>query len=198
MNFEQAAVEVRHLTQDRLEIRRALRGLLPQALVKQPEEEVAVKAQKLVLPLPLQDHLEAVLKVPSIAIKESFLLNEIDEHQPVEHERGVPLPVSIDWDALDELQEVGVFLLELVVELLGDLVAVECVAQGEDDPGEGQSLLGAQGKRDQLEFLDQGVPGLSGRAERVLAVRDWLPGLRATHCQIWVDFAASMKMIRCS
>src|SRR5208337_5177858 len=118
VNFEQAAVEVGHLTQDRLEIRRAL--LLPQAFVKEPEKKVTVKAQKLVLPLPLQDHLEAVLKVPSIAIKESFLLNEIDEHQPVEHERGIPLPVGIDWDALDELQEAGVFLLELVVELLGD------------------------------------------------------------------------------
>ena len=138
------------------------------------------------------------MKVPGIAIKESFLLNEIDEHQPVEHERGIPLPVGINRNALDELQEVRVFLLELVVELLGDLVAVECVAQGEDDPGEGQPFLRTQGKRDQLEFLDQGVAGLSGRGERVLAVRDWLPGLAQTHCQICVDFAASMKMIRCS
>ncbi len=53
VNFEQAAVQVGHLSQDRLKICRSLRGLLPQALMKQAQKEVAVEAQKLVLALPL-------------------------------------------------------------------------------------------------------------------------------------------------
>ncbi len=58
-------------------------------------------------------------------VEQALFLNEIDEHEAVEHERGVPLAVSFDTDALDKGVEGGMFFLEAIVEFLGDFLDIE-------------------------------------------------------------------------
>ena len=86
-----------------------------------------------------------MLQVIHIAVEESFFLNEIAEHQPVEHHRGIPLfvavllVVNLVVDARDELGEMGVFFLESGIEILGELLGVdeECLLHTRDDIGNG-------------------------------------------------------------
>ena len=65
-----------------------------------------------------------------ILVKEPFLLDKITKHQPVEHQRSVPLLVAVLLvgdvvvDPPDEIQKSGMLLLELVVELLRDLFGI--------------------------------------------------------------------------
>ena len=44
-----------------------------------------------------------------IAVEKSLALDEVNEHEPVDHHRGVPL-MSSDGDALDELEKRCVLL----------------------------------------------------------------------------------------
>ena len=60
-----------------------------------------------------------------VAVEEALALDEVDEHQPVQHHRRVPLLVLLDGNARDELEERGVLLAELVVESLRDPLDVE-------------------------------------------------------------------------
>ena len=55
---------------------------------------------------------------------------EIDEHHAVEHEGGVPVPVALGGDALDEVPEGGQLGPKAFVEALGDFFYV----QGGADP----------------------------------------------------------------
>ncbi len=64
-------------------------------------------------------------QVVGVAVEKALLLNEVDEHQAVEHQRRVPFKVRRRLDALDELHEGGVFGLETFVEFLGDFIDVE-------------------------------------------------------------------------
>ena len=93
--------------------------------MEQPQQKVAVEGLEFVLALGLTDHLQAVAQVVGVAVQEALLLDEVDEHQAVEHQRRVPLQVGVSFDALDELEERRVFVFEPLVELLGDLVDVE-------------------------------------------------------------------------
>ncbi len=127
MDLEEAAVEIRDLAEQLFQVAVQLafvRGLA-QAVVEQPQQEVAVERQEFVLALGLANELHAVAQVIGVAVEEAFLLDEVDEHQAVEHEGRVPLQVGVGLDALDELEEGGVFGLEAFVELLGDLVDIE-------------------------------------------------------------------------
>ena len=60
-----------------------------------------------------------------VAVEEALALDEVDEHEPVQHHRGVPLLVLLDGNARDELEESGVLLAELVVEAFGNPLDVE-------------------------------------------------------------------------
>src|SRR5438270_289047 len=82
----------------------------------EPEQEVAVERVEFVLPAFGLDAMEPVAQVVVIAVEEAFLLNEVNKHQAVEHQRRVPLGIGHAADALDELQEGLVFGLEAVVE----------------------------------------------------------------------------------
>src|SRR3989337_2724 len=103
---------------------------------------------------------EPVTQVVAIAVEKSLALDEIDEHQPVEHHRGVPLMVLLDGNAGDELEERGVLLAELVVEAFGNPLDVEGFtgATRYIDERKGFFLRQAEGNR--LKLLDQGVAGL--------------------------------------
>ncbi len=93
--------------------------------------------------------------------RKPLLLDEVDEHQPVEHHRGVPLAVVLDRDALDERQEAVVLLLEAVVELLRHPVDVEARPEAAGDVGQGEQVLFGEIESYRDEFLNQCLPGLS-------------------------------------
>ncbi len=62
-------------------------------------------------------------------------MNEINEHQPIEHERGVPLKIGVllffavdlprTRKTIDKFEKGGMFCLEAVVKPLGDFVHIE-------------------------------------------------------------------------
>src|ERR1051326_4218003 len=101
--------------------------------MKEPEQEIAVETMKLVFSLLLPDPSQSVGEIIRIAIKptlnsriqEAFALDKVDEHEAIEHERGIPLPVSQDSNPLNELEKGGMFQLEPVEELLGHPLHVE-------------------------------------------------------------------------
>ena len=104
--------------------------------MEQPQQEVAVEGEEFPLALALLDHPEAILEVICVPVQKTLALDEVDEHQPVEHERGIPLSVTLVGDALDELQERRVLSLEMVVEASGDTVTVKGITQREDSTGQ--------------------------------------------------------------
>ena len=113
---------------------------------------------ELVLALLLLHALEAVAKIVAVAVEKALLLDEVDEHQPVEHQRGVPLPVGHGLDALDELQEGIVLRLEAVVEPLGDPVHVEGGAQPGRHVDDGEVVFLIQREGDAPSFWISASP----------------------------------------
>ena len=93
--------------------------------MEEPQEEMPVEGEELVLSLAGLHHLQPVAQVILVAVQKALLLDEVDEHQSVEHQGGVPCPIVFGRDTLHELEEGGMFLLEAVVEPLGNLVHVE-------------------------------------------------------------------------
>ena len=128
VHIEQAAVEIGNRTKQLIEVLLAVGGWLAQPFMKEPDQEIAVERQELIPASFGLNATKAIAKVVQVAVEESLLLDEVDEHQPVKHERGVPLGVGHGRDALDELEERGVLRFEAVVELLGNPVHVECLA----------------------------------------------------------------------
>ncbi|NLF73637.1 MAG: hypothetical protein GX575_31750 [Candidatus Anammoximicrobium sp.] len=121
---------------------------------------MSVKRVEFVLAVFLLHGQQPVTQVVGIVVQESFLLDKIDEHQPVQHERGVPLLVVLEGNALDELEKRRVFGLEPVVESFGDTVHVErrsCSASHVDNR---QILLFFQREFDGGQLLDQRFTGL--------------------------------------
>ena len=120
VNVEQPAVEKWHPAQERRQIRRPLRLGLSQALTKKTAKEHVVEPLEFTTSASFPDHFEAVAEVVRVIVQKALLLDEIDEHHPVEHERGVPLAVAQVRDALYEVVERLELLLELVIEPPGD------------------------------------------------------------------------------
>ncbi len=121
---------------------------------------MAVEAVELIRAALLLDELEPVAQVKAVVVQETLLLDEVDEHQAVEHHRGVPLAVVFQGDAVDELQEGGVFLLEQLVEAFGDTVHVEGGPHPTGDFGLREVFFLGEREADALEFLQEGVAGL--------------------------------------
>ena len=92
---------------------RALPFLLGKALEEERAEEIAVVA---VLAEFLAGSGELVLEVVRVPAKKALLLDEVDEHQAVEHHRDIPALHLRIGDALQELEERGMLGLEAVVE----------------------------------------------------------------------------------
>ena len=125
VNVEQAAVEEGYLAQKLDEVGRALRFGLSESFVKQAQKEEAVELLKAAAAALLLHHLQAVAEVVGVAVEEALLLDEVDEHHAVEHEGGVPVPVALGGDAVDEVSEGGQLGPEAFVEAPGDLLDVE-------------------------------------------------------------------------
>src|SRR2546425_6683196 len=132
--------------------------------MEEAQQKMAVEGKKgrsmlrpYILALLHQTQLGAQVVV--IAIKEALFLNEIDEHEPVEHERGIPLTIGFGLDTFDELEEGRMFGLKAVVEPPGDAIHVEGPdALSHRRNGEGLFFLQREG--DCLELLNQPIAWL--------------------------------------
>src|SRR5260370_31249645 len=136
---------------------------LAQAIMEKPEQEVAVEGMKRILPILLLRHLQAVREIIRVAvecawslcIEEALSLDEVDKHQAVEHQRGVPLAVGLGGDTLDEFQEGGVLDLETIIEFLGDAFDIKGFTYPSRDSQGVQSLFLADREGECLELLCQ-------------------------------------------
>jgi len=63
------------------------------------------------------------------AIEEELLLQEVNEHESVKQDRGIPAPVVVVVDALDQVHERQLLALELAIELLRDPLDVKGLFQ---------------------------------------------------------------------
>ena len=110
--------------------------LAPQRLVKESEKKVAVEGVELVLAVLFAHLAESIAEVVSVPIQKTLSLNEVNEHQAVEHHAGIPLLIGAVGDTADELQECRVLLLEPVVEAFGDPLDIKPGAGAAGDVGQ--------------------------------------------------------------
>ena len=155
VNVEQAAVEVGDAT-EQLRQRRIAVGLwLSQPFVEQPAQEQAVEAVELAAAFGLRHGGEAIAEVVRVVVQEAALLDKVDEHHAVQHQRGVPLAVGHVPDALDEAEKRLMLLLETVVEALGHLLHVERLGDPRGGVRDGEALLFFESEAQVFELLRQ-------------------------------------------
>ena len=100
MRQEQSAVEVLDLAEQRAGFRRPLVCRLGETLEEERAQEAAVVAILSTGPA----FGELVLQiVPVAVVDEVLLLQEVNEHQPVQQYRRIPAAVAFVVDALDKL-----------------------------------------------------------------------------------------------
>src|SRR3989338_7717214 len=87
--------------------------------VKQDEEKVSVEGIEFVFALLFLRSFKPVSQIVLVIIQKSFSLYEVDKHEAIQHQRGIPLPVHLVCNAFDKLQKCGVFLLEAVIKFFG-------------------------------------------------------------------------------
>ena len=107
-----------------------------------------------------------------VAVQKALLLDEVDEHQTVEHQGGVPVAVALCRESLDELLEGGQLLAEAVVEALGDALDVQRLQDLSGDVGNAEVALFFQRERDAAQPLQQ------GRTRLALVVTQFADGRR--------------------
>ena len=95
--FEQAAVQIGNVSKQLVEFRVARLAAKP--LMEEAQQEVAVERIEFVLALFLLTSGEPVAQIVALAVEKALPLHEVDEHQPVEHQRGVPFLVRHIGDA---------------------------------------------------------------------------------------------------
>ena len=127
----------------------------------------------------------------NIAVQELLLLDEIDEHEAVQHKRGVPLAVGHGGNALNESQKTLVLFLEAFVETLGDALHVKSLLHLAGDINNGQLLFFFEADSQILDLLDQRVSRLgtdigvlTAGSGAVFLAPDPLPFL---HCLVRVN-----------
>lgn len=127
--LEHAAVKVGYAPIHVLELVAMLRRVQPS--VEQLGKEAAVEGlEKAVLTTLTLHPPQLFLQIVEVAVKETFLLYEVAEHEAVEHDGRVPLLVAVlrggylVVDATDEVGKRLVFLAEARVEVLGDFFRV--------------------------------------------------------------------------
>ena len=83
--LEQSAVEIGDVAQQLRQLGGAVGLGLAEAFVKQPEQEQPVEAVEVAVALPLAHLLQTVAQIGRIVVEKTALLDEVDEHHPVEH-----------------------------------------------------------------------------------------------------------------
>ena len=127
VNIEHAAVQIGDAPIDGFK-RLVVVGCV-QSVMEQTNEEAFVElVEEAVFALILLCPLQLMAQVIDIAIEEAFLLNEVTEHETVEHDTGVPLLVLVVLigqlvvNARNKLGKVRMLLLKTCIEVLGDFL----------------------------------------------------------------------------
>jgi hypothetical protein len=121
-----------------------------------------------------------VAEVCGVRVEEALALDEIDEHQAIEHDGRIPFAVGRLTDAVNELEEGFAVGVKVAVERFGDALNVKRGAGALGDGEGGQLALLFFFERDEegLQFLEEGVAGL-GAIELVGAGRQGAAGFAA-------------------
>ncbi len=173
VHIEQSTVQIRYIADQAGQIGRAVGLGRAQPLVEQAAQEQSIKGMKPVPACLGLNLAQAVGQIVGVAVQKTLALDEVDEHQAIQHQRGVPLPVGRAGEALDERGKALVFGLEAVVKSAGNTVAVEGATQAGNDVGESDGLFRLQRPDDGFEFLPQrfaalaSVPGVGARGGRL-------------------------------
>ena len=175
VNVEQPAVEEWYPAQERREVRRPLRLGLSQALMKQTAQEHVIEPLEFTTSTTFPDHVEPAAEVMSIIVQKALLLDEIDEHHSIKHERGVPLAVALLGDALYEVVERRELLPELVIEPPGDPFDVHRPAHPRGDIGYPESSFFDESEFSSLESLQEPSAALF-TMKCLLSAGDRFPG----------------------
>ena len=130
------------------------------------QQEVPVELVELAIPALAAEPRQPRPQVVAVVVHEALALHEVDEHQAIHQERGVPLAVALDVEATDGFHERVVLLEELLVELVGDLVGVEGRPHPAQQLGHGRGLVKAD-----LDHGEALVESLVGGADH-MSVRD--------------------------
>ncbi len=161
VNIEHTAIQIRDAPIDGFK-RLVLVGCV-QSVVEQADEESLVELfEEAVFALVLLCPLQLMTQVIDITIEETFLLNEVAEHEAVEHNAGVPLLVlvvlvgQVVVNACNELGEVGVLFLEACIEVFGDFLGVDEESRLHllDDVKDGRRFV-VEREREAFHFLKQ-------------------------------------------
>jgi len=130
MGQKQATVEVLDFPQQFVGLRVAFIFRLGKAFEEQGFQELLIVRVAALL-AGLRELVLKVLPIP--VIEKEFALQEVDEHQAVEQDRGIPLLVALVVNAFDEFQKSKVLLLKLDIELFGNALYIQGFFQAVGD-----------------------------------------------------------------
>ena len=133
---------------------------------------MAVEGVELCWPGSAWTRREAIAQVVAVAVEEALLLDEVDEHQAVEHHRGVPLESRPSCEPCDEAEERRRARFEAVVECVTRSTSKAARTRRHVDDGEVRLLVGGS---EGVELLDQRLAGLAA-AEEDAHARGWPSG----------------------
>ena len=86
-------------------------------------------------------HLQTVVEIVLVTVQKAFFLDEVDKHQPVEHDRHIPFAYVHVRNALNKfLKGVTLFFLE-VIEAPCGLFYVEGCANSAGDVYQGEAFF---------------------------------------------------------
>ena len=151
--------------------------LLAKAFVKQAQQEEAIEGLKLPFAFAILHLTQTVAEIVAVAVEKTLFLNEVHEHQPVEHQGCVPLGVALLLHPFDEGEKGSVFPLEVVVEPLRETIAIERIAELEDRASQVNRFFFRKGNCDRTQLLNQQVARLTAGVIRMLAVGGGHSGL---------------------
>ena len=133
-----------------------------ETFMEESKQEVSVEGKELILAPRGLHHPQTVSEVVTITVQEPLLLDEVDEHEAVEHERRIPLAVALSLDPFNEAKKGVVLALESFVEAFGDALNVERLAGSPGDECDVQQVLFSETEGNALQLLDQRVTMLRG------------------------------------
>ncbi len=159
--LEQPAIEVGHGAEQRPVGRGALGLRQGEAAEEQGAEHLG---EKTVPPAILTAAGQLAIEVVQVSPEKALLLDEVDEHQPVQRDRGVPASRAVVRQAAQEGHERVVLGLERIVEPLGDFVGVEGAPQpvGHIGGADAAGVFLFQGELQRIELLSQSLRVIAG------------------------------------
>ena len=98
---------------------------------------------------------QLVAQIIYVVVQKTFPLDEVDEHQTVEHHRGVPALHLFIGNAVEEFEECVMLFLETVIKLLGNSFSVKGCSDASGHVNERKVLFLFKSKDDGLKFLNQ-------------------------------------------